>query len=247
MLDWGLLRGGVRREEIWVDVADVTNTRVTAGGMFNRVEGGTLEFGEILFNASAVAFLTDELELYGGFSQGFSLADIGRVISSTLESDATELEEEAQKVDNYELGLRATYERWDASLTGFYSESDNGTTFSLGTLDITKQPEEIWGVEAAANVDLHERVRLGGTATWQEGEIDLDDDGDFEEDLPSTRIPPVKVTGYVEYEPFDWGSLRLQGLYSPVLAQSARNSFNGDNLYTRAPGRVVSLAYSIDW
>lgn len=28
------------------------------------------------------------------------------------------------------------------------------------------------------------------------------------------RIPPIKVTGYVEYMPTDWWSLRLDGVYS---------------------------------
>lgn len=205
--DLGLLRSGVRHEEISVDVDDVVNRR----GIF--VEGGKLEFSETLVNASAVAYVTDNIDVFGGFSQGFSLADIGRAIADGTATRATALESEAQKVDNYELGIRAAYDRWDASITGFFSQSENGTTFDPD-LNITKQPEEIYGVEVAANAQPHDMVRLGGTFTWMEGRIDLDDDGDFEEDLPSTRIPPVKVTSFVEVFPTDWAAARLQGLYS---------------------------------
>lgn len=205
--DWALVRAGVRHEAIKVDVDDVLNFR----NVF--VRGGTLDFDETLFNASATLFLTDNFEAFGGFSQGFSLADIGRIITDTTATDVSQLESEVQVVDSYELGFRGRGTRWDASITGFLSESDSGTTFSSNLL-IAKQPERIYGVELAANVDPFDQVRLGGTVSWLEGRIDLDDDGDFDEDLPSTRVPPLKITGYVDYSPFDWWTARLQGLYS---------------------------------
>ncbi len=207
LAEWGLLRTGVRHESIGVDVDDVVNRQ----DVF--VEGGNLDFNKTLFNVSSTVFLTDSMELFGGFSQGFSLADIGRAIADTTATQASALESEVQTVDNYELGLRGRYEHWNASITGFFSKSDNGTTFSPD-LVIAKQPERIYGVELTANVEPVERVRFGGTFTWLQGEVDLDDDGDFEEDLPSTRIPPEKLTVYTEYSPFDWWSTRLQGIYS---------------------------------
>jgi len=164
-------------------------------------------------DGAGIRDVTDNVDVFAGFSQGFSLADIGRAIADGTATRATALESEAQKVDNYELGIRAAYDRWDASITGFFSQSENGTTFDPD-LNITKQPEEIYGVEVAANARPHDMVRLGGTFTWMEGQIDLDDDGDFEEDLPSTRIPPVKVTSFVEVFPTEWAAARLQGLYS---------------------------------
>ncbi len=205
--NWGLVRGGVRHESIWVDVDDVLNRR----GVF--VDGGTLDFNKTLFNLSGTAFLTDNVELFGGFSQGFSLADIGRAIRDTTATEATDLKSQVQTVDNYELGLRGHYARWDGSITGFFSTSNNGTTFDQD-LFITKQPERIYGVEFAGNVQPIDPVRLGGTVTWLAGRVDLNDNGNYNEDLPSTRVPPVKVTAYTEYTPWHWWSMRLQALYS---------------------------------
>ncbi|WP_425450111.1 TonB-dependent receptor [Virgifigura deserti] len=205
--DWAALRSGVRREHIRLDVADVVNRNGIA------VEGGDLRFNETLFNASAIVFLTDQVELFGGFSQGFSVADIGRAIRDGTATRAEDLESDAQKVDNYEIGVRGNFSGVSASLAGFYSESENGTTFDPD-LNIVKQPERIWGVEATLEAAPHDQWLVGSTATWLEGEIDLDDDGSFEEDLPSTRVPPIKLTGYVEYSPFDWWTNRLQALYS---------------------------------
>jgi len=281
--EWGLVRAGVRHEAIWVDVDDVLNTR----GVF--VRGGTLDFSETLINASATVYVTDEIDVFGGFSQGFSRADIGRAIADTTATSAEQLESEVQEVDHYELGVRARFARWDATATAFFSDSDNGTTFDQDLI-ITKQPERIYGVEVAANVRPAEHVAFGGTFTWLEGEVDLDDDGDFDEDLPSTRIPPVKVTSYLEYSPYEWWSARLQGLYSanrdPNSTQfggasvddyivvdfhssvdigygrvevGVENLFNEDYFpvlnqagalpfaFSQAPGRTVTVTYSIEW
>jgi iron complex outermembrane recepter protein len=143
--DWALLRAGLRHERIWLDVSDVVNLRGAA------VQGGNLAFDEMLFNLSGVVFLTDAVEVFAGFSQGFSLADIGRVIRDTTATRAEELESEVQTVDNYEIGVRGTFDRISASLAGFYSESEKGTTFDAD-LNIVKQPERIGGVEASVDI-----------------------------------------------------------------------------------------------
>lgn len=207
VLDYGLVSGGLRYEHIDLEVPTFTN----ASG--NLVEGGTLSYGEPLFNLTGTVFLTDTLDVYGGFSQGFTVAEIGRSLSDGAFLRAEDAEAEVQKTDNYELGLRATYDNWDGSIVGFYSTSDNGVSFDED-LRIVKQPERIYGVELAMNVDATDELRLGGTVTWMQGVVDLDGDDDYEEDLPTTRIPPVKVTAYAEYDVFDWWTARVQALYS---------------------------------
>lgn len=126
--DWALLRAGLRHERIWLDVSDVVNLRGVA------VQGGNLTFDETLFNLSGVVFLTDEVEVFAGFSQGFSLADIGRMIRDTTATRAEELESEVQTVDNYEIGVRGTFDRISASLAGFYNEPEKGTTLQGATI-----------------------------------------------------------------------------------------------------------------
>lgn len=205
--EWGLLRGGLRHELINLDVADVVNRR----GIF--VQGGEIDLNETLFNASAVVFLTDHIDLFGSFSQGFSVADIGRAIRDGTATRASQLASEAQKVDNYEVGLRGDFGRLAGSVALFYSESDNGTTFDPD-LNIVKQPERIWGVETTLDYRPADAWKVGGSLTWLKGEVDLDDNGSFEEDLPATRIPPIKLTAYVEYTPFSWWANRIQALYS---------------------------------
>lgn len=205
--DRGLVRGGVRHEIIDVDVDDVRNRQGV------DVRGGTLEFDETLFNLGGTLFVGEDSELFGNFSQGFSLADIGRAIADTTLDEAEDLESEVQTVDTYEIGFRTQRASWDGSVSAFYSESDNGTTFTPD-LVIAKQPERIHGVELALNFAPTGRISYGGTLTWMEGEVDLDDDGRFEEDMPGTRVPPTKVTAYIEYDSGDRWNSRLQVLHS---------------------------------
>ncbi|SFK42821.1 iron complex outermembrane recepter protein [Nitrosomonas aestuarii] len=206
--DYAILRGGVRQEAISVDISNVINR----GG--NSVSGDEVDYDNTLFNGSAVVFITDYLELYGGYSQSFSIADIGRAIrdANAAISSAGQLASEAAKVDNFELGLRGRYGPVQASVVGFYSDSNNGTTFNKD-LSIIKLPERIWGVEGELSYQVNEQVNVGGTASWAEGEMDLDNDGKFDEDLPNTRISPVKLSGFLEYSPLSWWQNRMQALY----------------------------------
>jgi len=227
---WGLVRGGMRYEYISIDVEDVVNRP----GRF--VQGGTVEFNEALFNLSGIIYVTDETEIYGGFSQGFSVADLGRVIrDSTVINQASEVESEAQLVDNYELGVRAFNDWASGSVALFYSESDKGTTYSTANLNLVKVPEEIWGVEAQLDLTPAPRWSLGGTATWMEGQLDRNGDGNFEEDLDNTRIPPLKLTAYAGYEVTDWWDARLQVLHSghrdPDVGAAAAYQ-GGSDVYT---------------
>ncbi|MEM9439480.1 MAG: TonB-dependent receptor [Pseudomonadota bacterium] len=198
--DYGTITGGVRHEDISIDITEIEPT-------------GELNGSETLFNASASAFLTDNLTLFGGFSQSFSPGDILRALRDGSFETTDDVELEFVKTDNYEAGLRATFGNWDAEAAVFYSESNNGTSFDED-LNILTRPEEIWGFEASVNVDVNEKIGFGGTLSLIDGRVDTDDDGDFDEDLPTTRIPPTKVTVYGDYSPREWWDLRAQVLYS---------------------------------
>jgi iron complex outermembrane receptor protein len=201
----GLLRGGMRHEAISVDIADVVNRK----GTF--VHGSTLDFGKTLLNASAVFYLTDDIEAFGSYSQSFSIADIGRAIRDAAPSvtSAGQLASTVQTVDNYEIGLRGSKGSLQASAAGFYSTSNNGTTFDPD-LNIVKQPQRIWGAEGTLEYQFNRQLNLGGTVSWAEGRVDLKG---VTEDLPNTNIYPVKLTGFLEYNPLLWWDNRLQVLY----------------------------------
>lgn len=297
-----VLRGGARYEAFRLSVDDFTTLfpEVDTDGdgtadARNDVEGGTLIYDQLVFNVGGVVTLTDGLDLFGGFSQGFSVADVGRALRGTQAASVEALRPEAQTINNYELGLRGGTAVVNGSVAGFINTSDLGSTFGdFPTLDIIRSPERIRGIEADVNVQPVRPLRLGGTLTIQEGKRDADDDGTYETYLPGSRIPPTKVTGYVAYSPVPEWQNRLQ-----VLHSGSRDRFDGEaetvfgrgdvepytvfdlttayevrpgtiklgienlldtfyfpnisqwyNLgsgYTAAPGRQVSLSYTVTW
>ncbi len=211
-LNWNVtdqlvFNGGIRQEFIDVSVDDFT----TLAG--NDVAGGELNYDATLFNVGAVYALNDNVNIFGNFAQGFSIADVARSLRTSPGGSVENLRPEAQRVDNYELGIRGNWGNVQASIAGFYSYSDLGTTFDSAFTTI-RDPQRIYGVEADLRTQLSEQLALGGTFTYTEGERDANNDGDFESGLPSFQIPPVKLTGFVEYEPITGWENRLQLLYS---------------------------------
>ena len=182
----------------------------------NTVTGDTLEFDEVLPNIDTVVFLNDTWEVFGSYSQSFSIAELGRVIrdSGTFGAgdtfSAKTFETVAETVDNYELGFRHFGDVFAFSAVAFYSESDNGTTFDQD-LVLQKFSETISGIELAANYIFSDTVSFGGSASWAEGERDSQDNEKV--DLDNTRISPMKLTAYTEFRPRPGWQNRLQVMY----------------------------------
>jgi len=204
-----LLTGGVRHDRFHVELDDVLRDDGS------RFSGGDIDVHETLFNAGLVYFLTGEVELFAGFSQGLDITQPGRAASSV--DSARRIQLEPAVTDSYELGARYFGERWNGSITAFFTESElsSRTINPGGTLQIAiplRQPERIWGLESTLDVELNRQWRLGGTAAYQEGVREV---GGDTRRLQGTFIHPFRLTGYGEYSPRAWLSSRLQLEYSP--------------------------------
>lgn len=183
------------------------------------MEGGSINADDVVFNVGTVYDLTDELNIFANFAQGFSvpqLATILRFPRDGFRSFEDDLSFTApQKVNNYELGVRGQWQTVQFSLAGFFNESDLGTSFVLrddGDRALVRAPERIYGVEATVDWQPSETWQLGGLISWNEGESDVNDDGDFEP-LSTFDIQPLKITAYVENETLPGWRNRFQALY----------------------------------
>jgi iron complex outermembrane receptor protein len=209
-----ILSGGIRHERIGLEVNDYTT--------FNdrQIEGGDRKFNATLFNTGAVYKLNDNFNVFGNFSQGFSVPDFGRIlreppdnfvgIESSLEVT------QPQKVNNYEIGIRGSWQSVQMSLAAFYNTSDLGVNFqpvgNTGRLELIRAPERIYGLEGTVDWQPARAWSLGGTATYIQGEYD--DDNGRSLALDSSRIPPLKLTAYLQNETLPGWNNRLQLLYS---------------------------------
>jgi iron complex outermembrane receptor protein len=216
-----LLSGGARYENISASVDDYTVFGI--GFEPDRdIEGGSVNADDVVFNLGAVYRVTDELSLFASFAQGFGVPDLGRIFRSPP-SGFTSVDEDLiftqpQKVDNYELGIRGNWRDVQFSLAGFYNYSDSGVSFNVVEVGdgftevrVARAPRRIYGVEATVDWQLSPTWQLGGLISWNEGEDDQGDDGDFVA-LSTRDIQPIKISAYVENETLPGWRNRLQTL-----------------------------------
>jgi iron complex outermembrane receptor protein len=90
-----------------------------------------------------------------------------------------------------------------------------GTSFVIdndGFATPVHVPDRIHGVEATVDWQTSDIWQLGGLISWNEGENDIDDDGDLEP-LSTFRILPIRITAYLENETLSGWRNRFQALY----------------------------------
>lgn len=218
-LEWNIddiviLNGGIRHERIGLSVDDYTT--------FNErnIQGGDRNFDATVFNLGAVYKVDENFSVFSNFSQGFSVPDFARILRQPPD-DFVGIESslnitQPQKVNNYEIGIRGDWSTVQMSLAAFYNTSDLGISFqpvgNTGRLELIRAPERIYGLEATVDWQPEKTWSIGGTATYLEGEYE-DDNGDYIA-IDSSRIPPVKLTAYLENQTTSKWSNRLQLLYS---------------------------------
>lgn len=205
------LSGGVRYERISFEADDFT----TLFG--DAIEGGKQNANDTVFNTGVVVDVTDEISLFGSFTQGFAVPRLSSTLGfltagSSVDSSLEDLE--PQKVNEFELGVRGNWDTVQFSLAGFYNTSELGTFFVESAdrvFDVVRAPERNYGIEATFDWQPVERWQLGGLVSWVEGEVDFEDDGDFVAQA-SSIIQPFNIAAYVQNQTTpDWSN-RLQVL-----------------------------------
>ena len=236
--DWPItsrweVRAGLRHERASASVDDFT----TLAGA--RAIGGTIDYDDTHYNAGAVFHATNDVQIFGNFAQGFSLPDIGLVLRGAPNgASVATLPLEAQKVDIYEVGMRGQWNVVQPSVAVFYNTSELGTSSAGFNQPVVRAPERVYGFEATIDVRPSPRAAMGATVSWLEGKHDPDRDGNYAF-LNSWRIPPLKLTPYVEFQVLPRWRNRVQVLYS-----GARNRFGNSNAFGERP---VESYTTVDW
>lgn len=238
-LDRLMLRGGVRQERASLNVPDFTTL------VGQQVVGGELTYDPTLFNVGAVLDATDAISLYASFSQGFSLTDIGLALRDAPGGAIVGRREmQAQKVDQYEAGLRGGWRAVYGSLAAFRTESELGTTSRGYDQPVVRAPERVYGVEATLDIRPVDRIEIGGTFGWTEGESFVESDGSWRA-MNGYRIQPWKATTHLKHATRAGWSNRLQLLYSGDRDRAHRDRLNPDRLGFGE--RPVDSYWVADW
>lgn len=195
LLDPLTLQAGVRYEYAELDV-DTFQTIASANGV--TVEGGNPSFDETLFNIGAVFQATGWLQLFGNYSQGFGMPDVGRVLRGIDQpgQDANDfLDLQPIVTDNREIGLRIDWKPIDFEFSYFESDSDLGARLENvdGFFQVRREKTEIHGIETAAGLQLTDVHRLETSYAHINGKFDSDDDGKVDTRLGGRNVSPDQL------------------------------------------------------
>jgi iron complex outermembrane receptor protein len=206
-----------------------------------QVAAGTVDYGAWTYNAGVVFNPTPRHDIYASYSQGFELPDIGlQVRNATPSFNIRGSDLQPVKTDTVELGWRGRLDNAVANLSVFQSQSALGAVqSSFNGLIMTRTKERIQGIEGAIDyAGSSDRWGAGGSFTWMKGR-ELPQGGTRYQDMWGYRIPPLKLTAYVEYKPGSRWSHRLQA----VSYGSKDYRLNGVNSFGR---RDVSGYTTVD-
>ncbi|MGH8030971.1 MAG: TonB-dependent receptor [Luteimonas sp.] len=196
------LSGGLRHERGELSVDDYLTLPVHGT---QQVEGGKPKTRETLPNLGMVWELTDALKLYASYAEGYTVADVGRVLRAInvpgqRVDDLVDLSPVI--ADNRELGLDYDDGRWVAHLAAYWSDSDLGSLLIYDPVtdsyNISRQPTEIRGVEGNLALRFSDAGRVGVGYATADGRYDRNLDGRIDTDLEGINISPDRATAFWE-------------------------------------------------
>lgn len=212
-----MLTAGVRHERGTLEVGDFTTIPSNAGGS-RFVRGGSPKTRETLPNYGIVFEASDALKFYASYSEGYTVADIGRVLRgiTTPNQSVDQLVDLSPVVsDNREIGVDFDNGRWLAHLAAYWSDSDLGSrlAFDRNTQSyfVVRERTEIRGIEGNVAFQFSDAGRAGVGYARGKGRYDSDGDDRVDSDLPGINISPDRITAFWDQTWNDWFSTRLQG------------------------------------
>lgn len=210
------ITGGVRYER-----ADLTIDNFQSLFTLRRVIGATLDYDATPVNLGTVFKFTDAWSAFVGYSQGFEVQQFSFLWRDTpqdIDLRNTTTKPKPNLMDSYETGVRFDNGGLRAELAVFYVDSSNGVSYVLNPANPTdastvRAPDYVQGVELSADWSITPSWRVGGSAAYMEGESDPNNDGKYDVPLQNRRIPPAKVTAYVDHDITERWFVRLQGVW----------------------------------
>ncbi|KGA43066.1 TonB-dependent receptor [Pectobacterium odoriferum] len=192
LLDDLVLHAGVRHESAKLKV-DSFQALAANNGVF--VEGGSLTFNETLYNVGAVYSVTNSLDVFASYSEGFGMPEVGRVLRDVKAPNVKLSNFNNLKpivTDNVETGFRFKKDRFDFEVSYYQSNSKLGDRVEQqGDTFVSKREKtRIQGIEVTAGYQINERHKVNASYAHSEGKYDSNSDGKLDKKLNGLNIAP---------------------------------------------------------
>ncbi|WP_113625914.1 TonB-dependent receptor [Pectobacterium peruviense] len=195
LLDDLVLHAGVRHESAKLKV-DSFQALAANNGVF--VEGGSLTFNETLYNVGAVYSVTNSLDVFASYSEGFGMPEVGRVLRDVRTSNVRLSNFNNLKpivTDNVETGFRFKKDRFDFEASYYQSNSKLGDRVEQqGDTFVSKREKtRIQGIEVTAGYQINDQHKINASYAHSEGKYDSNGDGKLDKKLNGLNIAPDRL------------------------------------------------------
>jgi iron complex outermembrane receptor protein len=210
-------------------------------------------------NYGATFEVVGGFQLYGSYAQGFTMADVGRILRDvrTRGQDVDRfLALEPVVSDNIEFGIELNTGPIRASLAWFASTSDQGSVLTLTDGDIfrvQRQRTEIDGFDLSLRYQTPiEGLSLSLAGSAMLGKSDTNNDGVVETDLNGPNIAPDRLLLAADWQNGPWTARVQHQSYAARdftgIGIDPRNNFDGYelvDLYVRRSFGFGDVALSV--
>jgi len=207
------VNAGVRYDAARVGVDDFT-TLPSSRSTF--VRGGRPTFDAWLPNIGAVVTLSPTISVYGSYSEGFTMPDVGRVLRAVTTPNLSVhdlVDIEPVRAGNVEVGIDRRAAGFTLHASYYRSTSERGSLLERtadNVFRVRRQPTTIQGVDLGASATFAGGWILGGTYAFLDGRFDSNNDGTRDSDLDGLNIAPNRLTFHVDGAPLRSVTMRLQ-------------------------------------
>jgi iron complex outermembrane receptor protein len=191
------LSGGLRQEH---GTLDTPTFQSLAFYDSVTVQGGKTGFRKTLPNIGAVWYLSDRVNLFASYAQGYTLPDVGRVlraINVPNQNVADFLDLKPVVSDNREIGAEYGGDAFNARVSYWTSTSKLGSLLVFDAANqvynVTRQRTEISGWEARAGWRPLDGTQFDLSYALNRGRSDRDGDGKVDSDLDGANIAPDRL------------------------------------------------------
>jgi len=215
-----MIAGGLRHERGKLEVDDYFTIPANAGGS-RFVQGGSPSTSETLPNVGVVWEATQALKFYASYSEGYNVADIGRVLRAITQANQRVdnlVDLKPVIADNREIGLDYDDGRWIVHLAAFWSDSDFGSRLDYDpvtqTYNVARERTQIDGFEGSVAFQFSDAGRVGLAYATTDARYDSDKDQRVDADMPGANVSPDRLTAFWDQTWNDTVSTRLQASHA---------------------------------
>jgi iron complex outermembrane receptor protein len=233
------INAGVREVDSKVSIGDFMPIPYYLVRGSGPVTGGSTDSSDTIINYGAMFDITDRISIHASLTEGFELAEVGRVVRNNGVEEGVTLSNDYLAIspnihENVELGVRYNDGVMSMELAVFEQEAPYGNSYAPneeGLLEITRLATRRKGFTASFSRQFSDSVGAGISVAQVDAESDTAGDGSYETDLVSLSAgAPDQVKLYIDFELFGWDAKASWIKYDDKVYKNTQYSFDGYDL-----------------